>query len=222
MVKDKKKWKKAKKEMKEELKSKTFWIYISVMLILSIIFIVLEIKTIKAFALFGLVITQIIYNLKYEKEKFLGWASASILIIYLIIYISTLAGEFNITIFSILILMYSTMGYLTIKSFLDLNKSKHILEITLNYILLSILVILLFGMFFNLTTISEKNKILNKENENINKAIEYIWFSAGNFYMSNFGESPHGWSKTISYIEMMLSMIIHVILIAKVIREIKH
>lgn len=222
LIKDKVKWEKAKKNALKDIKNKYFWIYTLIMIVLGVLFFIIKSSTARIICLGGFIIVQLIYNIKYEKtkkEKYLGWAYIVMFSFYFAIYTSMSVKEFNIIIWLILIFGYLVLGYFTIKSFLDLKRSKQLWEVTLNYILLSVYIVILFGAIFTITNIKEENQILNYAGEKIVGIWNHISFSAENFYTSNFGEHPFGLSKYISYLEMMISMIIHVIVIGSVVNN---
>jgi hypothetical protein len=221
LIKDKVKLKLAKEEVRQELKSCIFWIYLGSMILFGVLFIFIKDSLFRIIALLGLIVLQLIYNIKQKNKEWdiFNWVYFIVFSIYFIIYASLQLGIFEITAIGLISLPFLLISGGLIISYINLKKSDSTTGKIITYFLFVLLIILLFSMLFLLTNTNEKNKIIDSEKNTINKGIEYIWFSAGNFYMCNFGEKPFGFSKTLSYFEMMISMIIHVIILGKIMKN---
>ncbi len=212
-----------KKEIKKELKSKTFWIYIGGM-VLSLSFFLIPSTTFKIFGLIGFIISQLIYLLKKAENKafkVFSWIYLFIFSFFLIIYVSMKVGEMEITIIAILIIFIGIVLGTPFLYLSSLIKSKKVGGIIISYLGLTLSIILLFSFAFMIIGSNEENKITDYTGKNVEGTWEYISFSALNFYSVNFGEMPKGFSKLISFIEIMISFIIHIIILGRVINSLK-
>lgn len=211
IVKDPKKWEETKEKIKKELTNPFFWTYILFITLFAIIFVKVNIPLIKTIALLGLIIFQLTYNLKtWNKDlKIFNWIIFAVFILYFIMYVSMKMGEINTTLISLIIFFLIVVGGGIIISFINLKKSRTIFGIILNYIIFSAVIILLFSLIFTMTTNVQENQILDSDGKKIISSTEYIWYSIGNFYNINFGETPYGVSKSISYFEIAFSFIFH-------------
>jgi len=204
-----------KKETLKGILNPLFLVYGLLMILFGILFFKINSNIFRIISLILFIILQLVYNIKIGKkeDKIFNWAYFLIFFVYLIIYSFLQFGQTKIAVIGFIALPFIGIIGTVLVSWNNLINSKRVRGIIVHYILMAILIILLFSMIFILTGINEKNKIQDSDLRTIKGAGEYIWFSAGNFYTCNFGEHPYGLSKYISYLEMMISFIFHVIIL---------
>ena len=212
---------------KERLFNKWFIIYLVIMIVSVIIFRFVPYEAIKALSLFGFAFAQVIYNLNIKIDKklknfsnFINWAYFTLFLIFAVIFLSTLTGEFVIGVISIYFFILAVIiGAIFINGY-NLWKSQNIFGIVFSYLGLAFTFIIIFGMIFNFMVInSDSNKILTPNGNTILKSTgDFFYFSGFAFY-SNISGEVYGTSRLLVVIELVLSFIIHGVIIAFVINS---
>ncbi|MCA9487389.1 MAG: hypothetical protein KC516_00325 [Nanoarchaeota archaeon] len=215
MVRDKKKWEETKKEFKKDLENPLLWGYFLIMIVLAILF---SVKKDEDFRLISLVIfivlqTGYLIFLSKKGEKRLNWIYLILFVFYLIIYFFAINKNISALTISVLAFVFLAVGWLWGISYTTLKDKR--IPLIVSYIVFVGASILFFSLIFSVFNASLQNKILDPDGRQIQGMVEYVWFSAGNFYMNNFGEKPYGMSKSFSYFEMAFSLIIHTIIISR-------
>ena len=211
-------------EKKEEIKGRSLWIYIGGIILSGILIAVFQISKIKTLMVLGLIViifNQIVYNYKFKEENnkknLLGWLYIIIYVFYLIIYLSSEFKEVYILIITILIFFILIIISSIVLHYYNLiNSNKSTPLIIINYILLSFTIIILFWLFFILINSFNYGSLLNSNLEKTNNWKDFMSLSISNFYNINFGEIPTLWIKRISYIQIIISYIVHIILLGRV------
>ncbi len=218
IIKNQTKWEQTKKEFKEDLKNPRIWVYFGGLIFSAIIF---SFERMRMIGLIGIIVSQLIYNLENTSKKtdILGWAYFIIFILYAIIYHSLKIKDIEIAIITIILLFLGILIGSVTQHYSHLKRSKTTPTIIISYIGFSFSIIVLFGFFFAMVGGIEGQSILNNNGEKIMNPWGYVGFSTANFYSTNFGKIPNGVSELISYIELAISYILHIIILGRLINS---
>lgn len=185
-------------------------------------------KVFKILALFFAFITQGVYSwFTRPKDGNIGIGEVQkgmllgILFMLLVTYIAVSTYEIKIAIISVIILVVLMMALPIISNMHNLINSKNLFGLAINYLFFSIGIIILFSLFFAITNGLPESGIVYNSATPVNKTIDFIYYSAQVYHSTTFGDiTPLGYSRLISFIELLISFIVHIIIIGYVINRI--
>ncbi len=178
-------------------------------------------KSVKIFSALFFTVSQAVYYVKTSDEntlfftKFIHWLSFGLMFTFTCVYISFSVGDILIAVWFLFIISFVVLISNIVFYYIGLHKSKTIYSIILNYLLFSLLVIVLFGFVFTISTGFDGNGLVyDKTTTNLFSSWEYVYFSSSIYYSNALGDIlPQGYSKLIVQFESVFSYVFHIIIL---------
>ena len=215
----------AKNNHSDWLKWHSIFFYISAILLVITWFIFQSPRTVKVITAVCFVIFQAIFNIKnmyvtkFLFNKVIYWSGFIIMLIATVMYIAISVGEVTIA-FWVLVSSFLIIIIGTIILYINrVLKSDTLRWVIFSYIVVSFLVILLFGFIFTfLEGFGIGSLVVSGSPEKIGSFYEDLYFSSSAYYSNSIGDiQPTGYSRLFMQIESALSRLLHVVIIGFVI-----
>ena len=220
-------------DFKKELKNVWFWLYISSIIAIVIVFNVYNVNEfLNIGSLFLLSIIQILYGAFQVKasynetifQKFIGLGYGIFLLVFALINLAVKVNETMIAL-TILFSFFGIVMIIITKFLFNLlwnvdKNSKHALgKIIFFYLLFALSLNYMFAFGYTIISVPENSHIVTNEGSQISGALDYVLFSYSIFYTSVTEYIPQGYSKLFSILHVTISFILHVIILGGTIKK---